>query len=259
MTDLLKGSLLLDKVAIVTGAGHPKGIGRAIANAFQREGATVVITDLAGAEGLEEAGGIALDVTDPVQVDAAIKRIIDEHMKLDIVVNNAGVGVGSPDFLQLSDKDWELSLNVNVRGVANVCQAAIPHMQHRGGSIINVASLAGIGAMNSIPACYTASKFATVGLTKQIAAQFAKDQIRCNALCPGSVVTQMHASVLATLAEEHNISLEEAQALENSAIPLGRSAQPGEVADAAVYLASDLSAYVTGTTMPVAGGMSPGL
>jgi NAD(P)-dependent dehydrogenase (short-subunit alcohol dehydrogenase family) len=132
-------------------------------------------------------------------------------------------------------------------------------MQHRGGSIINVASLAGIGAMNSIPACYTASKFATVGLTKQIAAQFAKDQIRCNALCPGSVVTQMHASVLATLAEEHNISLEEAQALENSVIPLGRSAQPKEVADAAVYLASDLSAYVTGTTLPVAGGMSPGL
>ena len=120
MTDLLKGSLLLDKVAIVTGAGHPKGIGRAIANAFQREGAIVVITDLAGARGLEEAGGIALDVTDPVQVDAAVKRIIDEHMKLDIVVNNAGVGVGSPDFLQLSDQDWELSLNVNVRGVANV-------------------------------------------------------------------------------------------------------------------------------------------
>lgn len=254
MTDLLK-----DKVAVVTGAGHPKGIGRAIANAFQREGAIVVITDLAGAEGLEDAGGIALDVTDPVQVDAAVKRIIDEHMKLDIVVNNAGVGMGSPDFLQLTDKDWELSLNVNVRGVANVCQAAIPHMQHRGGSIINVASLAGIGAMNSIPACYTASKFATVGLTKQIAAQFAKDQIRCNALCPGSVVTQMHASVLATLAEEHNISLEEAQALENSVIPLGRSARPGEVADAAVYLASDLSVYVTGTTMPVAGGMSPGL
>lgn len=259
MSNLLQGSLLLDKVAIVTGAGHPKGIGRAIADAFQREGATVVITDLAGAEGLEEAGGIALDVTDPLQVDAAIKRVIDEHGRLDIVVNNAGVGMGSPDFLQLTDKDWELSLNVNVRGVANVCQAAIPHMQHRGGSIINVASLAGIGAMNSIPACYTASKFATVGLTKQIAAQFAKDQIRCNALCPGSVVTQMHASVLATLAEEHNISLEEAQALENSLIPLGRSAQPKEVADAAVYLASDLSAYVTGTTMPVAGGMSPGL
>ena len=259
MSNLLQGSLLLDKVAIVTGAGHPKGIGRAIADAFQREGATVVITDLAGAEGLEEAGGIALDVTDPLQVDAAIKRVIDEHGRLDIVVNNAGVGMGSPDFLQLTDKDWELSLNVNVRGVANVCQAAIPHMQHRGGSIINVASLAGIGAMNSIPACYTASKFATVGLTKQIAAQFAKDQIRCNALCPGSVVTQMHASVLATLAEEHNISLEEAQALENSVIPLGRSAQPKEVADAAVYLASDLSAYVTGTTLLVAGGMSPGL
>jgi NAD(P)-dependent dehydrogenase (short-subunit alcohol dehydrogenase family) len=219
----------------------------------------VIITDLAGARGLEEAGGVALDVTDPVQVDAAIKRIIDEHMKLDIVVNNAGVGIGNSDFLQLTDQEWDRSLNVNVRGVANVCKAAIPHMLHQGGSIINVASMAGLGAMTSIPACYTASKFATVGLTKQIAAQFAKDQIRCNALCPGSVITQMHDSVLATLAEMHNISLEQAQALENSVIPLGRSAQPKEVADAAVYLASDLSSYVTGTTMPVAGGMSPGL
>ena len=252
-------NLLQGKVAIVTGAAHPRGIGRAIADAFQREGATVIITDLAGVEGLDEVGGMACDVTDTVQVGAAIKRVIAEHMRLDVVVNNAGVGIGSADFLELTERDWELSLNVNVRGVANVCQAAIPHMQQRGGSIINVASLAGVGAMPSIPACYTASKFATVGLTKQIAAQFAKDQIRCNALCPGSVVTQMHANVLATLAEEHGISLEEAQAMENSAIPLGRSAQPREVADAAVYLASDLSAYVTGTTMPVAGGMSPGL
>ena len=259
MRDAFAGPLLQGKVAIVTGAAHPKGIGRAIAIALQREGATVVATDIEGAQGLKEINGVACDVTDREQVDALIQHVIDQHDSIDIVVNNAGVGIGSPDFLTLTDRDWELSLNVNVRGVANVCQAAIPHMQANGGSIINVASLAGIGAMASIPACYTASKFATVGLTKQIAAQFAADQIRCNALCPGSVVTQMHQGVLATLAEQHDISLEEAQALENSAIPLGRSAQPGEVADAAVYLASDLSLYVTGTTLPVAGGMSPGL
>ena len=259
MPDSQAGALLQGKVAIVTGAAHPKGIGRAIAVAMQRQGATVVSTDLRGATGLEESNGVACDVTDSEQVKALIQQVIEQHGGIDIVVNNAGVGVGSPDFLALSDTDWELSLNVNVRGVANVCQFAIPHMQDTGGSIINVASLAGIGAMASIPACYTASKFATVGLTKQIAAQFAADNIRCNALCPGSVVTQMHESVLATLAEQHNISLEQAQALENSAIPLGRSAQPGEVADAAVYLASDLSLYVTGTTLPVAGGMSPGL
>jgi len=259
MRDSQTGSLLAGKVAIVTGAAHPKGIGRAIAAAFERQGGTVVTSDLNGAVGLEENNGVACDVTDREQVNALIDQVIQQHGKLDIVVNNAGVGIGNSDFLAITDKEWELSLSVNVRGVANVCQAAIPHMRANGGSIINVASLAGIGAMASIPACYTASKFATVGLTKQIAAQFAADQIRCNALCPGSVVTQMHDSVLATLAELHNISLEQAQALENSVIPLGRSAQPGEVADAAVYLASDLSLYITGTTLPVAGGMSPGL
>lgn len=252
--DLLQG-----KVAIVTGAAHPKGIGRAIAVAFTQQGATVVTTDVEGAAGLEDSGGMACDVTNRDQVAALVQHVIKRHGKLDIVVNNAGVGLGDPDFLALTDRDWELSLAVNVRGVANVCQAVIPHMQTHGGSIINVASLAGTGAMPGIPACYTASKFAAIGLTKQIAAQFAADKIRCNALCPGSVVTQMHANVLAALAEEHGISLEEAQAMEDSAIPLGRSAQPGEVADAAVYLASDLSAYVTGTTLPVAGGMSPGL
>ena len=259
MPDSQTGSLLAGKVAIVTGAAHPKGIGRAIAAAFERQGGTVVTSDLNGAVGLEENNGVACDVTDREQVKALIDHVIQQHGKLDIVVNNAGVGIGGPDFLAITDQEWDISLNVNVRGVANVCQAAIPHMRVNGGSIINVASLAGIGAMASIPACYTASKFATVGLTKQIAAQFAADQIRCNALCPGSVITQMHDAVLTTLAEQHNISVEQAQALENSVIPLGRSAQPGEVADAAVYLASDLSLYITGTTLPVAGGMSPGL
>ena len=259
MPDSAAGSLLAGKVAIVTGAAHPKGIGHAITVAMQRQEATVISSDLSGAVGLEENNGIACDVTDRQQVNALIDHVIEQHGKLDIVVNNAGIGIGGPDFLALTDQEWDLSLNVNVRGVANVCQAAIPHMRVDGGSIINVASLAGIGAMASIPACYTASKFATVGLTKQIAAQFASDQIRCNALCPGSVITQMHDAVLTTLAEQHNISLEQAQALENSVIPLGRSAQPAEVADAAVYLASDLSLYVTGTTLPVAGGMSPGL
>jgi NAD(P)-dependent dehydrogenase (short-subunit alcohol dehydrogenase family) len=259
MPDSQNGSLLAGKVALVTGAAHPKGIGRAIVVAMERQGATVVSSDISGSTGLQECNGVACDVTDRKQVNALIDHVIEQHGKLDIVVNNAGVGTGGPDFLALTDTDWDLSLNVNVRGVANVCQASIPHMRVNGGSIINVASLAGIGAMESIPACYTASKFATVGLTKQIAAQFAADQIRCNALCPGSVITQMHDAVLSTLAAEHNISVEQAQALENSVIPIGRSAQPGEVADAAVYLASDLSLYVTGTTLPIAGGMSPGL
>jgi NAD(P)-dependent dehydrogenase (short-subunit alcohol dehydrogenase family) len=254
MAEMLQG-----KVAIVTGAAHPKGIGRAIATAMQAEGAHVVITDIAGAEGLDDCDGLACDVTNLEQVRTLVETVLAEHGQIDVLVNNAGVGVGSGNFLELTERDWELSLNVNVRGVANFCQAAIPHMRERGGSIINVASLAGLGAMESIPACYTASKFAAVGLTKQIAAQFAADGIRCNAICPGSVVTQMHEQSLQLLAEEHNISLQEAQELENSHIPIGRSAQPAEIASAAVFLASELSAYMTGVAMPVAGGMAAGL
>ena len=259
MPEALSGALLQGKIAIVTGAAHPKGIGRAIANAFGQQGAEVVITDIAGAPGLDDCNGRACDVTDIKQTNALIADVLEQHGRIDVLVNNAGVGVGSSDFLELTERDWDLSLNVNLRGVANMCQAAIPSMRNEGGAIINVASLAGLGALDSIPACYTASKFATVGLTKQIATQFAADNIRCNALCPGSVVTQMHEQSMALLAEKYNITPQEAQAMEEASIPLGRSAQPGEIADAAVYLASDLARYVTGVAMPVAGGMSPGL
>ena len=254
MADLLEG-----KIALVTGAAHPRGIGRAIALALEAHGATVVSTDLAGSEGLEKAAGLSCDVTSPEQVEQAVAEVLSRHGGIDILVNNAGVGVGSADFMAITDRDWELSLAVNLRGVANVCRAVLPHMQERGGSIINVASLAGTGAMDAIPACYTASKFAAVGLTKQLAAQYAPQNIRVNALCPGSVVTQMHEQSMALLAETHDITVEDAQALEDANIPLGRSAQPAEVGRAAVFLASDLSSYVTGVALPVAGGMAPGL
>jgi NAD(P)-dependent dehydrogenase (short-subunit alcohol dehydrogenase family) len=251
--------LLADKIAIVSGAAHPRGIGRAIFNALTAHGATVMGTDLTGAEFLDEIPHLHCDVTDVSQVEAVMTEVVKQHGKLDIVVNNAGVGMGSADFMQLTDKDWEVSLAVNLMGIVNSCKAAIPHMLESGGSIINVASLAGTGALGAIPACYTASKFAAVGLTKQLATQYAANNIRVNALCPGSVITQMHQGSMALLAEAHGITPEEAQELENANIPLGRSAQPEEVGNSAVYLASDLSSYVTGVSLPVAGGMAPGL
>ena len=122
-----------------------------------------------------------------------------------------------------------------------------------------IASLAGLGAIADIPACYTASKFAAVGLTKALSLQFAEHGIRVNAICPGSVVTQMHEVTLQNLADEHGISPEEAQAMEESNIPLGRSASPEEIAASAVFLASDQAKYLTGVALPVAGGMMPGL
>lgn len=251
--------LLAGKVAIVSGAAHPRGIGRAIFNALAAHGAIVVGTDLPGAEHLDEIPNLHCDVTDASQVEAAVAEVVEQYGKLDIVVNNAGVGLGSADFMQLTDKDWDVSLAVNLMGMVNSCKAAIPHMLESGGSIINVASLAGTGALDSIPACYTASKFAAVGLTKQLATQYAANNIRVNALCPGSVITQMHQGSMALLAEAHGITPEEAQELENANIALGRSAQPEEVGNSAVYLASDLSSYVTGVALPVAGGMAPGL
>src|SRR5210317_1468128 len=107
MPESQTGALLAGKVAIVTGAAHPKGIGHAIAVAMQRQGATVVSTDLSGAVGLEENNGIACDVTDREQVNALIDHVIEQHGKLDIVVNNAGVGIGGPDFLALTDQEWD--------------------------------------------------------------------------------------------------------------------------------------------------------
>jgi 3-oxoacyl-[acyl-carrier protein] reductase len=254
MADLLTG-----KIAIVSGAAHPRGIGRAIATAMAAHGATVTTTDLPGAEGLEDIDGLPCDVTDPAQCAAVVDKVIQRHGRIDILVNNAGVGVGSADFMALTERDWQLSLDVNLRGLVNCCRAAIPRMMDEGGCIINVASLAGTGALDAIPACYTASKFAAVGLTKQLAAQYAQNGIRVNALCPGSVITQMHEQSMALLAEQHGISLAEAREMEEASIPLGRSAQPEEVGKSAVFLASDLASYVTGVALPVAGGMAPGL
>ncbi len=255
------GTGLLDnRVAVITGAAHPQGIGRAIANAFEQAGATVVVTDLASAEGLNEANGLACDVTDRQQIDDVVDTIMAEHGQIDILVNNAGIGAGSGDFLELSQRDFDLNVDINLGGVFHMCQAVVPHMLERqNGSIINVASLAGLGALDSIPALYTASKFAVVGLTKQIAAQYASNGIRCNALCPGSVATQMYEQTMNLISEQHGISYEEAEALELASIPMGRPAQPSDVAEAALFLASDLSSYLTGVSLPVAGGMAPGL
>ena len=263
---------LHEKVALVTGAGHPKGIGRAIALKLAEQGATVVVTDLESAtadmtdavEQLKALSGdalaVAVDVTQKEQITACVDQVVARFGKIDVLVNNAGVGVGSAELTELTDQDWELSFKVNVKGTADFSQAVIPTMlEQGGGSIINISSLLGLGALEAIPACYTATKFAVIGLTKQIAMNYAKQNIRCNAVCPGSVVTQMHATTLELIAQEHGISIEEAQALEDANIPMGYSAQPSVIGDAVAYLASPAASYMTGVALPVAGGMSPGL
>ena len=262
---------LTGKVALITGAGHPKGIGRAIAKQLIRAGATVIISDLhdneqlrTGVSELENLGGEAAaavcDVSSKASFEQALAFVLESYKQLDILVNNAGVAVGDEDFLAIAESDWQMSTQVNLMGVVNGCQTVIPLFKQQGcGSIINIASLAGLGAIEGIPANYTATKFAVVGLTKQLALQYGDANIRINAVCPGSVVTQMHELVLQSIAESNGVSLKQAQKIENSSIPLGYSANPETIGDAVVFLASDKASYITGQALPIAGGMAPGL
>jgi 3-oxoacyl-[acyl-carrier protein] reductase len=262
---------LAGKTAIVTGAGSAKGIGRAIAVQLLARGANVVLCDLAGALDKEEivsslgensarAMCCVADVTKSADAIAAVASAVERFGALDILVNNAGVGVGSPDFTELTDQDWSLSLTVNVVGMANFCQAAIPALRRSGGgAIVNIASLSGLKAIPSIPASYTASKFAAVGLTKQLALQLAPEGIRVNAVCPGSVRTDMMQQALANLAQEAGISQTEAEALEAETIAMGRAAEPSEIGAMVAALAGPSGSYVTGEAIDVSGGMFLGL
>ena len=240
------------KVAIVTGAGHPDGIGAASAEALRDQGYEVITFDLEGADH-------AVDVTDAQQVAKAIQAVAADFGHLDALVNNAGVGVGSANLLEQTSEDLDLTLAVNVKGLVNCCQASIPHMlQIGGGAIVNVASLCGLKALPAIPHAYTASKFAVVGLTKSMALEFGSNHIRINAVCPGSVDTQMRSKAISLLAEQEGISLEDAEALETSSISLGRAATPSEVAAVVAFLCSENAAQITGAAIPVDGGMTGG-
>ena len=189
----------------------------------------------------------------------AIQAVAADFGQLDALVNNAGVGVGSAHFLEQTSGDLDLTLAVNVKGLVHCCQAAIPHMlKTGGGAIVNVASLCGLRALPAIPHAYTASKFAVVGLTKSMALEFGPNHIRVNAVCPGSVDTQMRTKAIALLAEQEGISMTDAEALENATISLGRAATPSEVATLVAFLCSAEAAQITGAAIPVDGGMTGG-
>jgi NAD(P)-dependent dehydrogenase (short-subunit alcohol dehydrogenase family) len=244
------------KTTVVTGAGS--GIGHAIATLFARQGAQVWVIDRnavaarATVDAIRAAGGLAesveLDISDPVGVGALTARL----STLDVLVNNAGIGhVGNLE--QTTAADLDRLHAVNVRGTFNLCKAFIPGMLARGrGSVINLASIAGIIAVRERLA-YTMSKHAIVGLTRALALDHSHTGVRFNALCPGRVETPWVQARIAEYPDPEKAYREMA-----ASQLTGRMARPDEIAAAALYLAADESAMVTGSTLLIDGGWSAG-
>jgi NAD(P)-dependent dehydrogenase (short-subunit alcohol dehydrogenase family) len=251
---------LANKFALITGAGS--GIGAAIARTFAQAGAHVFIADRdetggrkVAAEILADGGSAefaALNVTDEVQCTTLAAALLARTGRLDILVNNAGIGhVGT--MANTTGEDFDRMMAVNVRGVFNVTRAFFPSMlarQH--GVIVNLASIGGIIGVRDRLA-YTASKHAVVGLTRAMALDHAREGIRVNAICPGRVETPFVAQRLVESADPAATRAEM-----TSTQPMGRMGTPEEIAAAALYLASDEAAFVTGATLCPDGGWSAG-
>lgn len=279
-------SLLDGKIALVTGCGNPKGMGRATALKLADQGATVVVTDICRADDrltmegalklgedfaalealaaeVDQSGGramaLALDLLHADQIRQVVVDVVNRFGRVDILVNNAGTAAGAGEFLDLTEEAWDLSYRINILGLVRLCRQVIPVMQENGGgSIINNASIMGVSAAAGYGA-YAATKHAVVGITKVIAEEFAGDGIRCNAVCPGNIHTDMGDAEVALLVELHGISRAEALQRLGEDAAMKRMGKPEEVADAITYLAGPSSSFITGVAFPVTGGMRPGL
>jgi len=269
------------KVALVTGASAPNGIGRATCLRLAAEGAHVVVTDIAGSmniNGTEVSrtnllngvvseivanGGTAmsaeLDVTKIDQIELCLKDVEAQFGNVDVLVNNAGSLAGAGPFLAGRPEDWQVSFDVNILGPMTLCQAVIPGMQAKGGgSIVNIGSIGGLGGRAAFGA-YSTMKHALTGMTKTIAVEFGPDGIRCNAVCPGYIATDMHAASNVRLATAVGVSLEDMKTQRYEAVALRDAGQPEDIAEAVLYLAGPRGAYVTGINFPVTGGLSAGI
>ena len=242
------------KVAFISGGA--RGMGAEEARLFAQQGAKVAIGDIIEEDGrkveaeINESGGeclfVRLDVTSEANWQSAIAATVSRFGALHILVNNAGIGGVGGLIEDTSVEDWDRVMDINGKGVFLGTKAAIPEMQAAGGgSIINISSQLGIVATDNTSPMYHASKGAVRILTKSTAIQFAPDGIRANSVHPGPVVTAM---------TERRREDPEAYALMRSRIPLGRFAEPIEIANAVLYLASDESGYVTGSEVVVDGG-----
>jgi 2-keto-3-deoxy-L-fuconate dehydrogenase len=246
---------LAGKTAFLTAAAQ--GIGRATALAFVREGARVIATDVdaAGLDALAKESGASvrvLDVLDP----AAIAATAREVGNVNVLFNAAGY-VHAGTVLDFSEEDWDLAFNLNARSMARTIRAFLPGMLAQGGgSIVNIASVAGSVRAVANRFVYGASKAAVVGLTKSVAADFITQGIRCNAICPGTVDSPSLKTRIAAQAKASGKTETEVRAQFVARQPMGRLGTTEEIAALAVYLASDESAFTTGCLMMADGGMS---
>ena len=243
---------LAGKVALVTGAGS--GIGRASAERFAAEGAQVVVVDVMGADAtvatIEAAGGEALalatDVADEAAVAAMAEAALVRFGRVDVLMNNAGILDSYEPAAETSTETWNRVLGFNLYGQFFTSRALLPQMVERGdGAIINVASTAGLNGGNG-GAAYTTSKHAVIGFTRQLCFDYARKGIRCNVICPGAVETGMTKEIFASPDAAVMEAVESA--------PIGRWAQPEELANAALFLASDEASFVNGAVYVVDGG-----
>ena len=247
---------LQGKLALVTAAGQ--GIGRAIAEAFAAEGATVVATDVEEnkLDGLKSARRRKLDVRSTAAVEAMAREVKSQLGAIDVLVNCAGF-VHHGSVLACSEQDWDFTFDLNVKSMHRTIKAFLPGMlEKQAGAIVNISSA--VSSIRGVPDRYVygASKAAVIGLTKAVAADFIKQGIRANAICPGTIESPSLEGRIGALSQATGKSLAEVERAFVERQPMGRLGKPQEVAALAVFLASDEASYITGQAHLVDGGMA---
>jgi 3-oxoacyl-[acyl-carrier protein] reductase len=245
--------LLEGKTAVITGAA--RGIGKAIALRFAAEGANIAFTDLAYDENVQKlekelsafgvkAKGYASNASNHSDTLAVVSKIVEDFGRIDALVNNAGI-TRDTLLMRMTEEQWDLVINVNLKSVFNFTKAVQPIMlKQKSGSIINMSSVVGVSG-NAGQANYSASKAGIIGFSKSIAKELGSRNIRCNAIAPGFIITEMTGALP-----------EDVRKAWTEKIPLKRGGTPEDVADVSLFLASDLSSYVSGQVINVCGGMN---